>query len=229
MKYFKLTNSSNIEKIGVYPQCENIKDVGDVQKDFIPCQGVINFDFKLPEPNLEKKAKQTSLINVVAVPTLFLVIEDDLLSLFKDFDIGNYQSWKIRSWQNSKLIEKYNLFIINDTKQDEYINFSKSEFLIGKIGDWRDLSVREPVTVTNYDEYDYLKNSLRKTKDKKRLRYNKIVLDLSSISKDMFRLLNSPLGGYFISERLKNAIEENNFSGMEFTEISKLDKVEVIY
>ncbi|QMU62998.1 MAG: hypothetical protein GKR88_01075 [Flavobacteriaceae bacterium] len=45
----------------------------------------------------------------------------------------------------------------------------------------------------------------------------------------MFRIINAPPGGYFVSEKLKNAIEEHDFTGMEFKKISNLDKVEVIY
>lgn len=227
MKYYKLTNSRNTKEVGAYPQCENIKYLGDIQKDFIPWQGMIDFDFKLPEPNLEKKAKQTSLINVVAIPALFLVIDDNLLSFLKDFNIGNYQSWKIKTWHNKKNIEKYNLFIINNTRQDEYIDFSKSEFKSKKLGDWNNSSVQKTVFVKNYDEYFMEKESLRK--DKLMLLHNRITLNLSKTTEDIFRIVNAPPGGYFVSERLKDAIEKNDFTGMEFTEVSQIDKVEVIY
>lgn len=229
MKYYKLTFSSNLKEVGRIPQSENC-NVGDIQKDFIPWQGKINFDFKLPEPNLKKKSKQTSYINVVAIPSFFLVVDDSLLNLFKKFNIGNYQSWKIKSWQDNNLIEKYNLFILNDTQQDKYIDYSKSDFSIGKLGDWRDLSMRKAIIVKNYKEYEYLKNDLRATKEKKRLRHNNILLDLSNASEDIFRIVNVPFNGYFISERLKNVIEEKGFTGMEFKEIEEYDpKIKVIY
>ena len=32
-----------------------------------------------------------------------------------------------------------------------------------------------------------------------------------------------------LSEKLKNTIEENNFTGVEFVEVSELDNIEVIY
>jgi hypothetical protein len=56
-----------------------------------------------------------------------------------------------------------------------------------------------------------------------------VTLDLSKATEDMFRIINAPSSGYFISEKLKNAIEENGFTGMAFTEVGKLDKIEVIY
>lgn len=220
MKYYKLLSNRNRKEVGRKPQSQD-GYVGDIQQDFMPWEGKIDFDFKLPEPNLEKKAKQVSFLDVAFVHSYrFLVLDDSLLSFFKEFNLGNYQNWKINTWQNKQLIEKYNLFIINDTKQAEYINYSKSEFLIGKLGDWRDVSIRKSVIVENYIDYNNLKNNLRKTKDKKRLRHNKIVLDLSNVSEDMFRIVNAPPGGYFVSEKLKNAIEENGFTGMGGTTIT---------
>ena len=225
MKYYKLNFSSNLKEIGKFPQSEDCI-IGDVQQDFIPWEGKIDFDFKLPEPILEKKAKQTSYIVVVAI-SKFLVIDDEFLSFLRLFNIGNYQEWKINTWQNKQLIDKYNLFLINNTKQDKYIDFSKSEFYSKKLGDWDNSSAQQPVSVNDYDEYVSEKERLRK--DKLMLLEKKVYLDLSKATEDMFRIVNAPPGGYFVSERLKNAIEESGFTGMEFIEVSELDRVEVIY
>jgi hypothetical protein len=120
MKYYKLDFSSNVKEVGKIPQSHNIVTIGDIQQDFIPWQGKIDFDFELPEPIIEKKAKLTSYINVIAIPSFFIVIDDKLLKLLKSFDLGNYQEWKIKTWQNNQLKEEYNLFFLNDTKQAEY-------------------------------------------------------------------------------------------------------------
>lgn len=222
MKYYKLTTSSNIKEVGKIPQSET-GNHGDIQQDFMPWEGVIDFDFKLPEPVLEKKAKTVSFLDVAFIRSTFLVIDDNLSSLFKNFNLGNYQEWKINTWQNKQLINKYNLFLLNDTKQSEYINYSKSEFYSKKLGDWNNSSIQKPVFVKNYDEYVFEKEKLRK--DKLMLLHKNVTLDLSKTNEDMFRIINAPPGGYFVSEKLKNAIEENGFTGMEFTEVSKLDKV----
>lgn len=227
MKYYKLKNSRNRKEIGVSPQSEEVKDIGDLQKDFVPWEGRIDFELKLPEPILEKKAKQTSFVNVVAIPSLFLVIDNSLLELLKKHNIGNYQSWKIKTWQSKKLVEKYHLFIINDTKQAEYINYEKSEFYSKKLGDWNNSSIQKPVFVKNYDEYSRVKENLRK--DKLMLLHKKVTINLNKINVDMFRIVNAPPGGYFISENLKNAIEQNGFTGMDFEELEKIKSVEVIY
>ncbi|WP_066225024.1 hypothetical protein [Formosa haliotis] len=227
MKYYLLTFSSNVKEVGKIPQSEECL-IGDIQQDFIPWEGVINFGFKLPEPNLEKKSKQTSYLNVVAIPSFFLVIDDELLNFLRGFKICNYQDWKINTWLNKKEItKKYNLFLLNDTKQSKYIDFKKSEFYSKKLGDWNNSSIQKSVFVKDYDEYIFVKEKLRK--DKLMLLHKNVTLDLSKTKVDLFRIVNAPPGGYFVSEKLKNAIAENGFTGMEFTEVSELNKVEVIY
>ena len=227
MKFYKLTFSSNVKEVGKIPQSEECL-IGDIQQDFIPWQGKIDFDFNLPEPNLEKKSKQTSFINVVAIPSFFIVIDDELLNFLKLFNIGDFQAWKINTWLNKKeVIEKYNLFLLNNTKQFEYIDYKKSEFYSKKLGDWNNSSTKKPVFVDSYDEYYKVKEELRK--DKLMLLHRKVTLDLSDANEDMFRIVNAPPRGYFVSEKLKKAIEENGFTGMDFTEVSELKNVQVIY
>lgn len=228
MKYYNLRPSSNVKEVGDIPQSQECI-VGDIQQDFIPWEGKIDFDFKLPEPNLEKKSKQTSYINVVAIHSyLFLVIDDNLLAFLKNYNIGNHQNWKINTWYDKKeLIKKYNLFLLNDTKQDKYIDFSKSEFYSRKLSDWDNLDFQKHVFVKNYKEYLFQKELLRK--DKLMLLHKNVTLDLSKANEDMFRFLNAPPGGYFVSERLKDDIEKNGFTGMKFTEVSQLDRVNIIY
>ena len=225
MNYYKLTFSTNRKETGVMPQSEE-GYMGDIQQDFIPYQGIIDVDFKLPEPKLQKKAKHISYIDVVMIPKWFLVIDDELLVFFKRFSIGNYQDWKIKVWENKSLINKYNLFILNDTKQAKYINFANSEFYIGTYTDFTYKG--EKVPIENYDHY--LRERERLAKEKLWLRENKVVFDLRQVSEDMFRIINAPSGGYYVSEKLKNAIEKNGYTGMEFKDISELDKrIEVIY
>jgi hypothetical protein len=228
MKYYNLKSSSKVKEVGKIPQSQDCI-IGDLRQDFIPWEGKIDFNFKLPEPSLVKKAKQTSYISVVAIHSYrFLVIDDILLAFLKNYNIGNHQNWKINTWYDKKeLIEKYNLFLLNDTKQDKYIDFSKSEFYSKKLGDWDNSSVQKPVFVKDYDEYLFQKELLRK--DKLMLLHKNVTLDLSKANEDMFRFFNAPPGGYFVSERLKNDMEKNGFTGMEFTEVSELDKIEVIY
>lgn len=229
MKYYELNFGKNRKEIGTSPQSAECH-MGDIQQPFMPWRGKIDFDFQLPEPILKKNAKQTSYINVVAIPSWFLVIEDEILGFLKKFKIGNHQEWKIKTWQNKVLIPKYNLFFVNETKEEKYIDFKNSEFLLGKIGDWDDLESRKPIAIENYDDYINLKKHLETAKDKQAIKCNKMVLNLSMIDDDLFRIMNVPIvGGYFVSEKLKNAILEMKFTGMEFIEMSEIRNLVVNY
>jgi len=226
MKYYILSFTTNYKEVGKFPQSIECL-MGDVQKDFIPWERKIDFDFKLPEPILEKKSKQTSYINVVAIPSFFLVIDDDLLNFLRDFKIGNYQNWKINTWQDKQIIEKYNLFLLNDTKQVEYIDFKKSEFYSKNIDDWDNSGVQKTNYVENYNEYISLVEMLRK--DKLMIYRSKITLNLRNAKEDLFRVVGVHPEGYFVSEKLKNSIENNGFTGMEFKEVSDLEDTTVTY
>lgn len=62
------------------------------------------------------------------------------------------------------------------------------------------------------------------------LKHNFIVFDLSKVNEDFFRIINAPYSGYFVSEKLKNAIEKEKFTGFAFQEIEEMDtRIKVIY
>ncbi len=222
MKYYQLKWSSNLKEVGAYPQCESVRFIGDIQKK-IPIEGKIEFDFALPEPEFEMKAKKNSFIRVVAIPSRFLVMDDELLNFIKKYSIGNHQNWKIKVWKNNVLIDNYNIFTINDTKLSRYVDFKSSEFYVGMFKDFTFKG--ENIPINNYDEYLFERSILQKAN--LWLRYNKVVLDLRQAKEDMF-WLQAPISGYyFVSEKLKDAIEKNNFTGIKFKEIERLKKIVV--
>jgi hypothetical protein len=56
------------------------------------------------------------------------------------------------------------------------------------------------------------------------IKCDELLLNFSSISEDMIRLSNNPIAnGYLISEKLKNELDKNQFSGMEFVPVHKRD------
>ncbi|WP_396151514.1 hypothetical protein [Flavobacterium sp.] len=128
MKYYKLNyNSLNTKETGTqFQSTEGI--IGDIQSDFIPFEGKINFAFKLPEPFLEKKAKQTTYLNVIMIPSWFNVFKDYFIDFLNGFKIGEYQTWKLKIHQNGKIINDYCLFFLNNTKQNELVKFDESEY-----------------------------------------------------------------------------------------------------
>lgn len=226
MKYYKLTTLGASRKdIGVSPQSTECH-FGDIQKDFIPYEGVIDFEFELPIPKLRNKARATSMLDVVAIPSTFLVMSKYFLDFLKNFELGAYQKWDIQVHHRNEQMNDYVLFYMNETKQSEYVDFENSEFYIGSLNDYK--YVGDYLSILDYENYLSTREIL--SEDNLWLKHRKVVLDLSNTKEDMFRLVNSPNSGYFVSEQLKNAIQEKKFTGMVFKEISdKRNKVEVIY
>lgn len=61
------------------------------------------------------------------------------------------------------------------------------------------------------------------------LKHDLLTIDITSISNDFFRLINVPYSGYYVSERLKKAMEAEGFTGMAFQKMHMIDnKIEII-
>ncbi len=227
MKYSKLEyNSLNIEETGTQFQSIEGK-FGDIQNENLPFDSKIDLKFNLPEPFLKSKAKLTSFINVVFIPSWFMVINDDLknlLILHTKFS----QFWKINLIQKRKIITNYNLFYISQTREQEIINFDKSNFYIGKYGDMDYKG--DDIKILDFKNYLINKNKIENSNNNLYLKHSKIVLDFSKEKADIIRIINFPFGGYYVSEKLRNAIEKERFTGMVFKEIEEVsDKIDIIY
>ncbi|UPQ80070.1 hypothetical protein M0M57_04360 [Flavobacterium azooxidireducens] len=228
MKYYKLNyNSLNTKETGTqFQSTEGI--IGDIQSDFIPFEGKINFAFKLPEPFLEKKAKQTTYLNVIMIPSWFNVFKDYFIDFLNGFKIGEYQTWRLKVHQNGKIINDYCLFFLNNTKQNELVKFDESEFYLGKYSDY--MYVGEDIKILNYENYLDILDVMKNDNDNF-IKCRSIVLNLKKVKEDFFRIINVPsCSGFYVSERLKNAIEEQRFTGFAFNEIEEIDKkIKVLY
>ncbi len=233
MKYFKLTNSTDINEIGYYPQDDgkiiNIGSLGGINGDYsIGALGKIKQIEKLPELYLAPKAIETTYITSTAIPPWFLTIKNDFITFLNDFNIDSYQSWKIKVVHDKIVLTNYSLFHISIPSQDKYIDFEKSEFYLKELGNLNKINFPQLVSFNDYEEYVIEKDKLRK--NEMILMHKRVTINLDKIKEDMFRLVNTPLGGYFVSEKLKNAIEEKGFTGMRFKEITEIDnRIEVIY
>ena len=226
MKYYILDyNSSNIKETGT--QFQSIDGiVGDIQQDFLPFEGKIDFAFKLPEPFLQKKAKPTTYIHVAMIPNWFLVVKKYFINFLCEFKIGEFQTWNLKVHQNNSIINDYQLFILSETFQRELIEFENCEFYVGNFSDYN--FTGESINIKTYEEF--IKKREELSKQKNILKYKKIVVNLSSMTKDMFRIINVPASGYYVSEKLKNAIEKEKFTGISFREIEEMDnRIKVIY
>ena len=226
MKYYILRhNGLNIRETGT--QFQSIDGfAGDIQQDFIPFEGKIDFAFKLPEPFLEKKAKPTTYLNVTFIPNWFMVLKKYFINFLNEFNIGEFQIWDLKVHHNKNILEDYNLFILTKTYQKELIDFSKSEFYIGDFFDYD--FIGETLNINNYEEFLQIRDEL--SNKNKFLKEKNIILNLSKIDLDLFRIINAAASGYYVSEKLKTAIEKEGFTGFAFREITEMDdKINVLY
>lgn len=228
MKYFKLEyNSLNIKETGTQFQCTSVEEIGDMQKNIFPLEGKVTFDFELPIPKMDKKAKPTSILNVVPVNNNFLVLKKYFIEFIFNFGITEFQKWDIKVRHNEKYYYDYSLFNLNNSMQRNLIDFTNSSFYLGKYSDY--LYVGEDLKIDCYDNYLSTQDVLRMKEDNY-LKCRKIILNLSEVDVDMFKLWITPLAGYYVSEKLKNAIEKERFTGITFREIDVIsDKIDVIY
>lgn len=225
MKYYKISSAVDFKEVGPYPQSEDVNFIGDVQKEFMISPEFIDFDFDLPEPILLATAIQTSMISVAAIPYWFFVIDDFLLEFLKSFSLGAHQSWKITSWQKRVMLSQYNLFLLCESSQEKYIDFKISEFYVGSI---KDFGYRgENLIIENYGDFKYYEEKLYE--EKCLVKASKVVFNLKNTNVDMFRISEVRSKGYYVSEKLKNAIQDSGFTGIRFTEINQIRNTEALY
>lgn len=228
MKYYFL-NNNNLNNKETGTQFQSLRgNMGDIQKDILPFEGKISFDFILPEPILEKKAIKTSYLNVIFIPKTFLVLKNDFISFLEDNIKKVFQKWNLHVHQNGEIINEYSLFYLFETKQREVVIFEKSKFYLGKMTDQN--YTGNIIDINNYEEYLKERKKIDDLETDLILKHNEIILDFSKQNNDLIRLINSPCGGYYISENLKIKIEEKGFTGMLFKEIEEMDnRIKVIY
>ncbi len=227
MKYYKLIESINTKEIGIYPQVIKTNQALEIQEFGLGFNEQIQKQFILPEPILQNKARETTMISVTAINnTVFLFLKNYFIDFLKDFIIADFQSWKIDAYHKKQLVEDYSLFHLSYPSQKELIDFEKSKF---KIKDsLNNISVEKKFK--NFHDYqiDWEKLIWKGSV----ITFDIIYLDFSMLNLDLFRIINiDSVGiGYYVSERLKNAIEEQKFTGFAFKEIEEIDKrIKVIY
>ncbi|MEM0578272.1 hypothetical protein [Flavobacterium polysaccharolyticum] len=222
MKYYRLRHSLEKKELGHYTQIQKtIWDGRPFDKgsfamhllfDPIPTHPAI--------PTLEfyKSAKTTSLIQMVEIGlTLYLTINDTFLEFLKPYCNGSFHTWKIKATKK-EVDYTYYIFYLDEYKSD-FINYEKSIFkLFESLGAFQYKDLDQEIKITS--DVDYL--------DKRRnygffeLQPVKIVLNTSKLEIDFFRCAHNGMTGYYVSERLKQAILDNGFTGMRFEEIEEI-------
>lgn len=230
MKYYKLEHNWNITKeIGHYPQIDRRVSLGDDYEmiEQIAQHRAIGKKWIVPELGLNDKARRTTLASNCISSLVFLILKDYFLDFLKDFNLDDCQDWPIKVHYKGGVIDDYRLFHISHPSDGKYVDFSNSEFLIGKQAIYEDQSIGKPINIENYKNYLNLLELIREEDESLYIQCPKLVLDFSNATEDMIRFAESPQAGYYVSERLRDAVLEKRFTGMDFLEIGEYSKLEV--
>lgn len=215
MKYYKISESSDLNVIGnTYPQIEEAEYTCDPFEDekFIENIGhkKINFIPKLPVGKLHKKAKLTDFLS--AVPngyTRRLVISNKLKDILPNK--GNYQLFSTKIKLNKNNIIDY--WLLNPINFDyNNVDYLKSEYYL--ITDY--FSKGEKLDIRSKEVL------LEESKRVDNLGYpyqliiEKIVLNNNNNNE--FIIIDNTKEGisYFVSENLKEIIETEKITGINF-------------
>ena len=222
MDYYKLVPSIDSNEIGVYPQCPNMLKLGFLKDIMYGTElGILNNIDSLPEPIIDEKAEPTTFLSVVAVSRAkFLVFHKAFISFLKNYEVSNYQDWDIDVYHKKKLITDYKLFYAVEGLQSKLIDYKNSVFYVGKLADWTFRG--KNLQINNYQEYLNIQEVLKP--EKLMIKSDKLILDFSRNTYDLFRINHVPfMAGYFVSSKLKTAIEESEYTGFSFQQIEASD------
>lgn len=229
MEYFIMSKSSDPKIIGPkYPQCE--KMCGEERGEYyypapwsvwkIPSEGELKISPKVDCFELKYHAKVTDLISAVqlSAPSVMLLSER-FYHLLTDYNCMRSMVFESKVVHRKK-IYPYRFLYFPD-QHNHFIDFKKSRFYVAGGGRWS-----YNIDFGNFEAYEKErrgrdeKNEIaRKKKAFDEMEFIKLLdryLDESKVDKDLFRLCG-PMLAFFVSKRLKDAIESQGMTGMKFT------------
>ena len=206
MKYYILSESTDTNIIGYYPQTDVSED-SEFFSVFIDFQTRIE---EIPEhiPKyiiiLNKKAYPTDFIERVSVP-YGLVVNNKIKSLITLYSLPNHKFYDTEVIYKKSKLNYYWFHFYDDIFQ--YIDMKKSKFILK----WRDV----------IEEFCFTSKEFYLSKDKKTFED----FETELIIKEVYLLNSFPKydifhfeGRNIISEKLLNAFQENNITGYEVSE-----------
>lgn len=213
MKYFQKNYATERKEVGSFLQSKQMTDEYQFGKpnsiDKINFCDKIQIEPNLNSPVLEKKTKLTDLISTVSIGSSCWIITKRFRELLLDFNCDpEFQLFDIRLVRNEDSWDY--LFYYNYKERLSFLDFESMNFFQTRM-----LGLDpQPVNINSLDEF--LK--FEKTEG----RYiNPDKLIFKSPDYDLFRLY-SICGGYYISERLMNAIKEAGMTGIAFKPLDEL-------
>lgn len=229
MLFFMLDHSTSPKIIGRrFPQISDLSDGFNYDRDApnsifrVNIWGELPANLAIPNYVLHGHAKRTDLISSGGQHSHLMLISTDLKKLIQDFKLPKIQTFGTKVVRNKDSYEYYVFFLPENLYQ--FIDFSLSSFALVPMGGERPVAIQKPEihTLTEFEkwvkEYPYL---IRINSKRLKVVAEKLVLDTKNIPYDIFRIIG-PVSGYFLSERIKNAIQEAGLTGLEFVPLENI-------
>lgn len=184
----------------------------------------IDFTPNLNSFKLEHKAKRTDLISTVSSGSCVimgnLLISKTKENIFENFKIPPHQKFEANLTAGKKHYPYFVFHFLGD--QNEYIDYEKSVFFIGNQFGFK----IEDVAISSYNEYLNLFSKLETEHKKtgsyrKRIRAAQIFIDKAKVNFDFFRLRHI-VDHFVVSEKLKDELLANNFTGADFINFDEI-------
>ena len=207
---YRIRQSLDSKEVGKYPQSEDSKvptTIDDpLYTDNLPLRKADRY--LAPKPILTKRAKITDLISAVSGTSRRLLISDTLKSILEIYS-GSMQYFNTSVIYKGEEIEDY--WLTNPFEFDyDAVDFSRSTVTIEER---MSTEPPKPITITSPGEFAEL---VEKVEETNLYPFIKTVHFLPP-KKHFFVLRSVPGGvGYYVSEKLKNQIEDAGCTGIRF-------------
>ena len=206
MQYFKLLYDPNsfseahtMSSGSAYQSAYKMPDIGEIVT-------VPDFDAFVIEYNY----KRANLVNTVALSSNSgLILDAQFFKILLEFSLDEYQVFPATVSYRKKDHPYHFLHFVADGNR--FVDFMKCQlFLVGIQNDTGETSV----SVSSYETYLKLDQQVKQATPPIRVWAGKLVF-LENPDVDFFRLYRLRFE-YFVSERLKNALEAANIKGIKF-------------
>ncbi len=207
MKLYKLKQSVNASTIGVFPQVGEkwpwpTDRWGSDSYTMTPLKGPIEFKIIFPQFILEEGAKLTDWVSTVNIQRNYLMVSTRMMDLLKEFILDEYQYFPVPI-HTPKSIVDYHLIYFPWPRGDDFIDWGNTIFQRTT-----DSGVITLERFGNTRERQFAKN-------KHELSMYQPMLYEEKITCDVFRFLGYD-SGFYVSERLKNAMEAAGMTGIVY-------------
>lgn len=177
-------------------------------------RGKLDFIPNIDAIQLQKRAKFMDIMTSVPVRRSGLIISDRLLDLINSFNIPEELQVFDAYAEHKGEKRHYNYFYVYYSHEDKIIDWNKSEFKPGseEFKKASHLFKRDIHQLRkNYDNGIEIESSFP----------HKLIINEAEIKTDIFKLYFSNWG-YYVSEELKNAIENSDCQGVDLIPIDQL-------